>query len=106
IADNAASAGIIFGGRPVYPLEIDLRWVGCLLYRNGVIEETGVSADVLGHPARSVGWLREKLSAFGNQLGAGSVILSASCTRTVQVSAGDTTHADVGPLGGVAVHFK
>jgi len=106
IADNAASAGIILGGRPVHPLEIDLRWVGCLLYRNGVIEETGVSAGVLGHPARGVEWLAKKLSAFGTQLDAGSVILSGSFTRTVPVSAGDTIHADFGPLGGVAVHFK
>lgn len=106
IADNAASAGIILGGRPVRPMDLDLRWVGCLLYKNGVIEETGVSAGVLGHPARGVEWLANKLAPFGTALEAGSVILAGSFTRTVPVGPGDTIHADFGPLGGVSVHFR
>jgi 2-oxo-hept-3-ene-1,7-dioate hydratase len=28
IADNAANAGIVLGGRPLRPLEADLRWIG------------------------------------------------------------------------------
>ena len=46
IADNAADAGIVTGGRAVRPLDIDLRWAAALLYRNGVIEESGVAAAV------------------------------------------------------------
>lgn len=105
IADNAASAGIILGGRPVRPLDIDLRWVGCLLYRNGVIEETGVSAGVMGHPARGVEWLAKKLAMFDAGLEPGQVVLAGSFTRTVPVKAGDTIHADFGELGGVSVFF-
>jgi len=33
IADNAANAGIIIGGRPVRPDALDLRWVSAILYR-------------------------------------------------------------------------
>src|SRR5699024_5781779 len=106
IADNAASAGIILGGRPVRPMDIDLRWVGCLLYLNGVIEETGVSAGVMGHPARGVEWLANKLATFGTSLEAGDVILAGSFTRTVPVKAGDTVHADFGELGGISIHFE
>lgn len=106
IADNAASAGIILGGRPVRPMDIDLRWVGCLLYRNGVIEETGVSAGVMGHPARGVEWLAKKLAAFNTSLEAGSVILAGSFTRTVPVRSGDTIHADFGELGSVSAYFE
>ena len=43
ISDNAANAGVILGGRPIKPDELDLRWISALLYRNGVIEETGVA---------------------------------------------------------------
>jgi 2-oxo-hept-3-ene-1,7-dioate hydratase len=50
VADNGAAAGIVVGGRPVGPLEVDLRWVGGIMYRNSEIEETGVAAGVLGHP--------------------------------------------------------
>jgi 2-oxo-hept-3-ene-1,7-dioate hydratase len=106
IADNAASAAIVLGGRLVRPTDLDLRWVGCLLYRNGTIEETGVSAGVLGHPGRGVEWLAKKLSAFDTGLEAGSVILAGSFTRTVAVKAGDTIHADFGELGGISVYFE
>ncbi|MGU5120930.1 2-oxo-hepta-3-ene-1,7-dioic acid hydratase, partial [Escherichia coli] len=50
ISDNAANAGVILGGRPIKPDELDLRWISALMYRNGVIEETGVAAGVLNHP--------------------------------------------------------
>src|SRR5271168_3013519 len=50
ISDNAANAGIVLGGRPVKIDTIDLRWVSALLYRNGVIEESGVAAAVLNNP--------------------------------------------------------
>jgi len=47
VADNGAAAGIALGGRPVGPLDVDLRWVGGIMYRNSEIEETGVAAGVL-----------------------------------------------------------
>jgi 2-oxo-hept-3-ene-1,7-dioate hydratase len=104
IADNAAAAGVIVGGRPVRPLDIDLRWVGALLYRNGVIEETGVSAGVLGHPAMGIVWLANTVGALGTTLEPGHFLLAGSFTRTVALRKGDTIHADYGPLGGISVH--
>src|SRR5947208_14422277 len=61
IADNAANAGIVLGGRALRPLEADLRWIGALCYRNGQLEETGLAAGVLNHPATSVAWLDNKI---------------------------------------------
>ena len=106
IADNAAAAGVILGGRAVRPMDVDLRWVGALLYRNGVIEETGVSAGVLGHPALGIAWLANKVGPFGVRLESGHVLLAGSFTRTVAARQGDTFHADYGPLGGISVHFS
>ncbi|MDO8363401.1 MAG: 2-oxo-hepta-3-ene-1,7-dioic acid hydratase [Actinomycetota bacterium] len=105
IADNAADAGIVTGGRVVRPHDVDLRWVSALLYRNGVIEESGVAAAVLNHPANGVAWLANKLSAHGEGLQAGQIILAGSFTRPVWVRANDTFHADYGPLGSIAVQF-
>ena len=65
IADNAANAGIVLGGRPLRPLEADLRWIGALCYRNGQLEETGLAAGVLNHPATSVAWLANKIAPLG-----------------------------------------
>ena len=71
VADNGAAAGIVIGGRPVGPTEVDLRWVGGIMYRNAEIEETGVAAGVLGHPALGVAWLANKLGSHGVTLAPG-----------------------------------
>ena len=105
VADNGAAAGIVIGGRPVGPMDIDLRWVGGVMYRNSEIEETGVSAGVLGHPALGIAWLANKLAPFGGVLEPGNIMLSGSFIRPVWAEKGDTLHADFGPLGGVAVQF-
>ncbi len=102
ISDNAACAGIVTGGRPVKPDALDLRWVGALLYKNGVIEESGLAAAVLNHPANGVAWLANKLGAWGESLEAGEVVLGGSFTRPTTALAGDTFHADYGPLGAIA----
>lgn len=105
ISDNAANAAIVLGGRPVKVDAIDLRWVAALLYRNGVIEESGVAAAVLNHPANGVAWLANKLAPHGATLDAGEIILSGSFTAPVPITRGDTFHADYGILGSIALRF-
>ena len=105
IADNAASAGVVTGGRRVRPGEADLRWVAALLYRNGVIEESGVAAAVLGHPANGIAWLAGKFAAHGVALEAGQTILAGSFTRPVGIGAGDAFDVDYGELGSVSCRF-
>jgi 2-oxo-hept-3-ene-1,7-dioate hydratase len=105
VADNGAAAGIVVGGRPVGPLDVDLRWVGGIMYRNSEIEGTGIAAGVLGHPALGVAWLANKLGAHGVTLEPGHIILAGSFTRVVFAKKGDTLHGDFGALGGIAVQF-
>jgi len=105
VADNGAAAGIVLGGRPVRPDEVDLRWVGAVFYRNSEIEETGLAAGVLGHPAMAIAWLANKLAPFDITLEPGHMMLSGSFTRPVWAQKGETLHADFGPLGSVAVQF-
>jgi len=106
IADNAANAGLVLGGRPVKPDAVDLRWVSALLYRNGVIEETGVAAGVLNHPANGVAWLANKLAPWDECLEPGEIVLGGSFTRPTNAKPGDTFHADYGPLGSIAFRFN
>ena len=105
ISDNAANAGVVMGGRAVRPTEIDLRKVPAVLYRNGVIEESGVSAAVLNHPAKGVAWLANKLAAYDVGLEAGQIILGGSFTRPVAARPGDRFEADYGPLGSLQFQF-
>jgi len=105
IADNAANAGIVIGGRPMRPDAVDWRWAGALLYKNGVIEESGLGAAVLNHPGNGIAWLANKLAPHGEGLAASEIVLGGSFTRPVACAAGDTFHADYGPLGSISVRF-
>jgi 2-oxo-hept-3-ene-1,7-dioate hydratase len=106
ICDNAGYAALVTGGRPFRPTELDMRWVAGLCLRNGQIEETGVAAGVLGHPANAIAWLANKLSAHDTTIKAGEILLSGSFIRVVPASPGDTFTADFGPLGTVSCHFS
>ena len=105
IADNAADAGIICGGRQVAPREVDLRWVGALGYRNGTIEETGVAAGVLDHPAAGIVWLARRYAEQGLTLEAGQTILAGSFTRPIDIRPGDEFRFDFGDLGSFGLAF-
>ena len=105
IADNAANAGIVLGGRPIRPLEADLRWIGALCFKNGQLEETGLAAGVLNHPATAVAWLANKVAPHGLALEAGQVVLAGSFIRPIETRKGDTIQADYGAYGSVSCYF-
>jgi 2-oxo-hept-3-ene-1,7-dioate hydratase len=105
IADNAGNAALIVGGRPIRPMDVDLRWVGVLCHRNQVIEESGVAAAVLNHPANGVAWLANKLAPFDGALEPGQFVLSGSFTGMVEAHAGDVFNVDYGPLGSITARF-
>ncbi|HJE50394.1 MAG TPA: 2-oxo-hepta-3-ene-1,7-dioic acid hydratase [Tessaracoccus flavescens] len=105
ISDNAAMHSMVIGGRPVRLQDADPRWVGAALYVNQGIEETGLGAGVLNHPAAGVQWLANKIAAHGDKLHAGEIILAGSFTRPVPAKKGDSFVADFGPLGTVTCRF-
>lgn len=105
ISDNASNAGIVLGGSPFRPDQADLRWIGAACIRNGQIEETGVAAGVLNHPANAVAWLANRLGPMGIALEPGHVILSGSFTRPVEAGPGDVFSVDYGRHGVVNCCF-
>jgi len=105
VADNASSARVILGGRIMPIEELDLRYVGMVLEKNGEIVATGAGAAVLGNPAQSVAWLANKLSEFGITLKAGEIIMSGSFTAAVEASPNDAIKATFNHLGSVTVKF-
>jgi len=106
IADNAAYGGLVLGGNPTRPDAVDLRWIAALLYRNQSIEETGVAAGVLNHPATGVAWLANKLHQHKSRLEAGELVLAGSFTRPMWVSRGDSVLCDYGPMGTISCSFQ
>lgn len=105
IADNAAFGAIVLGGRIFRPFDLDIRWVAATLAKNGVIEESGVSAAIMGHPAAGVAWLVNKLAPLGGGLKKGDIVLCGSFTRPVDIASGDVIFADYGSLGSIGVSF-
>ena len=106
IADNAADAGIVVGEQRFGPRELDLPWVCAVLRRNGVVEESGVAAAVLDHPANGIAWLADRLARHGVGLRAGELLLAGSFTRPLWVGRGDEYVADYGPLGTIEFRFE
>ena len=105
ISDNAANAGIVIGGRAQRPDQIDLRWMGSIVTRNGEVEETGLGAGVLNQPARGVAWLANRLARYGDGIEAGQIVLAGSFIRPIEARHGDTIFADFGPNGSISLFF-
>lgn len=105
ISDNAANAAIIVGDVKTAPDAFDWRWACAVLHVNEGIEETGVAAAVLGHPATGVAWLARKLAARGVGLEAGQIVLGGSFTAPIGLARGDVIRADYGPLGQIKARF-
>lgn len=106
VSDNAANAGIVLGSQLFAPDQIDLRWTGAIVSRNATVEETGLGAGVLNHPARGIAWLANRLSQYGDYIEAGQIVLAGSFIRPVEARHGDTIHADFGPQGSVSCYFE
>jgi 2-oxo-hept-3-ene-1,7-dioate hydratase len=105
VADNAANAGIVVGNRRISPRE-DLRWIGAVVSLNGTVEETGLAAGVLDHPAHGIAWLANRLHKQGlPPLAKGETVLSGSFIRPIEARKGDRFVADYGPWGTITCHF-
>src|SRR4051812_7296503 len=62
IADNASSARYVLGSTISPAQNHDLRLMGMVMEKNGELIDTGAGAAALGHPAKAVAWLGNKLA--------------------------------------------
>lgn len=106
ISDNAANAGIVLGQARHSVDTHDLRWVGAIVKRDGVVEETGLGAGVLDDPVTGILWLVQRLHRYGQGLKAGEVVLSGSFVRAIEAPHGSRFQADFGPFGSVSLNFE
>jgi 2-keto-4-pentenoate hydratase len=90
VSDNASYGAYTLGSWNAALTRSDLRTLGMLIDQNGDIVVEGVGAASLGHPAKAVAWLANKLAEFGVGLEPGDVVLSGSLGRAVPINKGDT----------------
>lgn len=105
IADNTSSARYVLGGYSRSPMGLDLRNLGVVMHKNGEVVATAAGSAVLGHPASSVAMLANMLSARGQEIPAGTLILTGGMTEAVPVSAGDSITVSYQNLGSLSVRF-
>jgi 2-oxo-hept-3-ene-1,7-dioate hydratase len=105
VSDNAANAGIVLGPARHAPDAHDLRWVGAIVTRDGVVEETGLGAGVQNDPVTGILWLVHRLSRYGQGLSAGDIVLSGSFIRPIECPPGSQIDADFGAFGRVRLAF-
>ncbi len=105
VADNTSASRFVVGGQPLRPNELDLRTVGVVLEKNGEPVALGAGAAVLGHPAAAMALLANLLGARGQEIPAGSLILSGGITEAVAVAAGDNVCLRVQGMGSVSLRF-
>ncbi|MDR7439494.1 MAG: 2-keto-4-pentenoate hydratase [Armatimonadota bacterium] len=105
IADNASFGGFATGPWSSRMREADLRLVGMILWHNGRAATEGLGAAALGHPARCVAWLANKLAEFGEELRAGDIVFSGSLGRAVPVQRGDVVTLEMAGFPSLSVRF-
>lgn len=105
VSDNAANAGIVLGAERHDPGEVDLRWAGAIVKKNGEVVATGLGAAVLDDPATGLVWLARRMGQYGQRIEAGQVVLSGSFIAPVECPPGTEVRADFGPFGRVDIDF-
>jgi 2-oxo-3-hexenedioate decarboxylase len=105
IADNTSAARYVVGGQATRLNGLDLRTTGIVLEKNGQPVAFGAGAAVLGHPATAIAMLANHLGARGQEIPAGTLILSGGITEAVSVAAGDHVCLHVQGMGSTSMRF-
>ena len=105
IADNSSSSRFIIGERFYKPDEVDLRLMGMVFRKNGEVISTGAGAAVMGHPARAIAWMANKLYKRGQYIKPGEVVLSGAITASAVFAAGDRFSASFDGIGSIEAMF-
>lgn len=104
VADNASSTRFFLGDTRKRPDDLDLGNLGMVMSVDGVVVETGSSAAILDHPARSLAALANMLASVNEYVPAGSIVLAGAATAAKHVQAGQVVTAEVDGLGQVTAN--
>ncbi|MES2535096.1 MAG: 2-oxo-3-hexenedioate decarboxylase [Pseudomonadota bacterium] len=105
IADNTSAARFVVGGRSCNAMDLDLKNLGVVMEKNGVVVATAAGSAVLGHPAQSVAMLANMLGARGEEIPAGTLILTGGVTEAISVAKGDNITVRYQHLGSLSLRF-
>ena len=85
---------------------LDLPHLGITLYKNDEAVATATADAVMGHPARPIAWLVNKLAEHDRHLEPGQFALTGAITRPHPIAAGDRFEAVFQDLGSLQIRFS
>jgi 2-oxo-3-hexenedioate decarboxylase len=105
VADNSSSSRFMIGEKFYKPDQLDLKLMGMVFKKNGEIFATGAGAAVMGHPARAIAWLANKLAKLGQSIQPGDVVLSGALSAAATIAPGDHFSASFDGIGSLEAVF-
>ena len=106
IASNGIHVGIVVGSERINPAEVNFDLEGVGAFRNDELVASGIGAEIMGGPLRSLKWLANRLLARNEPLRAGQLVIPGSAVELVPVNSGDNITAAFTTLGSVTAKFR
>lgn len=106
VADNASAGMYVLGTTPVSLSGLDLRLCGMVMRFDDTDVSFGVGGACLGNPLRAALWLARTLTARGETLKAGEVLLTGALGPMVAMRPGTIIEAEIGGLGRVGFRYE
>ncbi len=106
VASNGIHAGLVVGDEKARPAAMDLDMEGVGLFKNGDLAASGIGAEIMGGPLKSLRWLANHLIGRGEFLRAGQIVIPGSAVELVAVELGDRVAATFTHVGCVEAMFR
>lgn len=103
VADMASNGAVAISSDIVPLAGVDLRLVGMVLSRDGVLVDTGAGAAALGDPLAVVAWLANTLAGDDIALEPGHVVMTGALHAAVPMRPGERYLAEFDRLGSIGI---
>jgi len=106
IASNGIHAALVVGERKLRPQGLDWDMEGVGVWLNDDLAASGIGAEIMGGPLRSLRWLVNHLVRRGEALRAGQLVIPGSPVGLVSVEPGDRVMVRFTHVGRVQAEFR
>lgn len=106
IADLTSAGKVIVGESFRDVSDVDIAMESVVVSVNGEVDKAGVGAEIMGHPARAVSWLGNRLSDVDDGLEAGDLVMTGGITAAIDMEPGDVYTVRFGNIGSIDVRAE
>jgi 2-keto-4-pentenoate hydratase len=106
VADNGSSAFFALADQGLPLAGLDLEGAAMAMTVNGGVASSGIGSAALGNPLEAAAWLARTLSARGEPLRAGDILLAGALGPMVALNPGDVVRAEVAGIGACSFTYE